>query len=122
MKKQIIFPALLTIVAVACSSDKTQSFIVGTYVNSAKSEYSIANDTLVIEAAESNRFLIYRKTGITLIRNGEIGKEQHEQEEWQALYDEGSKTLTESKRGKRITPLPEANKLLVERREYTKID
>ncbi|HEY0054913.1 MAG TPA: hypothetical protein VGB63_06115 [Pedobacter sp.] len=121
MKKHIILPALLAIVA-ACSSDKTKSSIEGTYVDSAKSEYSIANDTLIIEAAENNRFLIHRKTGIKLVRNGEIGKKQYEQEEWQATYDEGSKTLTESKRGKKITPLPEANKLLVERREYIKID
>lgn len=122
MKKQIILPALLAIVASACSSDKTKNSIAGTYVNSAKSEYSIANDTLIIEAAENNRFLIHRKTGIKLIRNGEVGKEQYEHEEWQAIYDEGSKTLTESKRGKKITPLPEANKLLVERREYKKIN
>ena len=121
MKKQIILPALLAIVA-ACSSDKTKNSIEGTYVNSAKSEYSIANDTLVIEAAENNRFLIHRKTGIKLIRNGEIGREQYKQEEWHATYDEGSKTLTESKTGSVLTPLPEAKKLLVERSEFLKIN
>ena len=122
MKKQIILPALLAVIFEACSSDKTRSSIEGTYVDSSESEYSQVNDTLVIEAAENNTFLIHRKTGITLIENGKAGKERYEREEWQATYDEGSKTLTESRTGKKITPLPEANKLLVERREYTKID
>ncbi|RNL54620.1 hypothetical protein D7004_07475 [Pedobacter jejuensis] len=106
----------------ACNSEKsTRSFITGTYVSQSEGEYSIASDTLVIEASESNNYIIHRKTGFKRITEGKQGKLEYETEEWNALYDEGTNALTETKKGKVITFYPEANKLLVGKREYRKL-
>lgn len=122
MKTQTILPVLLALMTAACNNDKTRSSIEGTYVNTGESEYSKVKDTLVIEESEGNTFLIHRKTGFQLIKDGKPGKEQYEKEEWKALYDEDKKVLTETSRGKIITPLPEANKLLVEKSEFIKVN
>lgn len=121
MKTPIILIALMAILMAACNTDKTREFIPGTYVDTASSEYSTADDTLVIEAAESNNFIIYRKTGFNRINEGKSGKREYETEEWQAIYDEGTKSLTENRKGKIITFYPEAGKLKVGKREYQKI-
>lgn len=118
MKVNIILIAIVAVLIAACTSDKTREFIPGTYVNHAEGEYSIASDTLIIEASESNNFTIERKTGFKRIRNGKTGKQEYETEDWKAIYDEGTKSLTEFSKGKLLTFYPEANKLMVGKREY----
>lgn len=122
MKTLFYLCAAAVLFVTACTSDKTRSFIPGTYVNSAGGEYSIASDTLVIEPAESNNFFIQRKTGFQVITDGKKGKRQYETEAWNAVYDEGTRTLTETRKGKLITFFPETSKLKVGKREYTKIN
>jgi hypothetical protein len=122
MKTLIYLCAVAVLFVTACTSDKTRSFIPGTYVNHAGGEYSVADDTLVIEPAESNNFLIHRKTGFNVITDGKKGKRQYETEQWNAIYDEATKTLTEIRNGKLLTFYPDANKLLVGKREYIKIN
>ncbi|GAA4131918.1 hypothetical protein GCM10022216_02440 [Sphingobacterium kyonggiense] len=106
----------------ACTTDKTRQFIPGTYVNSAGGEYSVADDTLVIEPAESNNYVIDRKTGFNIIRDGKKGKREYETEKWQAIYDEATRSLTETRLGKSITFYPSSNSLRVGTREYNKIN
>lgn len=120
MKTNIILSVLAIALFIACNTDKTRSFIAGTYVNETKGEFSIANDTLIIEPVEGNNFIIHRKTGFNRIRNGKMGIAEHETEEWNAIYSEATKTLTESRRGKLISFFPNANKLMVGKREYKK--
>jgi UDP-N-acetylmuramate-alanine ligase len=122
MKNLIILCAVAVWLMTACTADKTRTFIPGTYVNAAQGEFSIANDTLVIEATESNNYLIHRKTGFNIITDGKKSKREYETEEWQAIYDEATKSLTETRKGKLITFYPEANKLMVGKREYKKIN
>ena len=124
MKTRIILLAILSFMMTACSTDKLKEFIPGTYINSASSEYSAVNDTLIIEQAEqgSNTYLIHRKTGFKRIKNGKLGKSEYEKEEWITTYDLNSKALHESANGKLITFYPETNRLLVGRREYQKIN
>ncbi len=122
MKRQTILPLLFALTGAACSSDKTREFIPGTYVNHAESEYSIVNDTLTLESGESNNFLVHQKTGIRMIKKGKLGKFKHETEEWKAIYDEGTKTLTEIRKGKLLSFYPEAGKLTVGKREYQKLE
>jgi len=121
MKTLFYFCAIALLFFTACTTDKTREFIPGTYVNSAGSEYSVANDTLVIEPAESNNFSILRKTGFNVITDGKKGKRQHETELWNAIYNEGTKTLTETRKGKIITFYPETGTMKVGKREYTKL-
>ena len=124
MKTRIILLAILSFMMTACSTDKVKKFIPGTYINSASSEFSLVNDTLVIEQAEeeSNNYLIHRKTGFKRIENGKLGKPEYETEEWITTYDENSKALNESAKGKLITFYPETNRLLIGKREYQKIN
>ncbi len=122
MKTSIILIALVTILMAACTSDKTLSFIPGTYVNSAGGEYSVADDTLYIEPSESNNYVIHRKTGFNVINDGKKGKRQFETEQWNAIYDEATKAMTETRKGKIITFSPESNTLKVGKREYQKIN
>ena len=119
MKKSILI-ALLAIILAACNADKTREFIPGTYINTAEGEYSIAHDTLVIEPSESNSFYIQRKTGFRIIRDGKPGKLEYETEKWNTLYDEATKSLSETRKGKLITFYPDGNKLMVGKREYKK--
>lgn len=122
MKHLFYLCAVVVLFVAACTNDKTRPFIPGTYVNSAGSEYSKTDDTLVIQQAESNNYFIHRKTGFNLIRNGKTGKRQYETEQWKAVYDEATKTLTETGKGKLITFYPDSGKLMVGKREYKKIN
>lgn len=104
----------------ACHQVK-QLDIAGTYVNSGRSEFSIAHDTLVISLAEqSGHYLVSRTTGISLIaEDGEIGKEVLEKENWHAEYDRESAVLIERNKGRRMTIGPVS--LQLERAEYRRL-
>lgn len=122
MKTPIILAAVALLLVTACKQDKTRDFIPGTYINDAAGDYSVASDTLVIEASEANNYLIHRKTGFNRIIDGKKGKREYETEEWQAIYDENTKSLTEIRRGRLITFYPDSGSLRVGVREYHKID
>lgn len=121
MKNLIVLCAVAVALFTACKSDKVRSFIPGTYINDAGSEFSIANDTLVIESSESNNFYIHRMTGFNLVTDGRLGKREYGTENWNAVYDESTKTLTETKKGKLITFYPDSAKLIVGKRTYRKL-
>lgn len=118
----MILCAIAVLFVTACTTDQTRAFIPGTYVNSAGGQYSVADDTLVIEPAGSNNYFIHRKTGFNIIRDGKQRKREYETEQWQAIYDNGTKSLTETRQGKVITFYPGSNSLRVETREYHKIN
>jgi len=114
--------AVLMLFFGACDRDQVRSFIPGTYVNQAGSEFSKASDTLVIEAGSNNRYLIQRKTGFNRIRNGKLGKREYETEVWTAVYEEEAKLLKETKRGKELVFDPSAGTLRISSRVYRKIN
>lgn len=122
MKNLIILIVATAIVVSACTTDEVRSFIPGTYINSAASEYSVVNDTLTIRRTEGNNYLINRKTGFRRITEGKVESLKYETEEWAAIYSEASQSLSETARGKVITFYPETNRLMVGRREYRKIN
>jgi hypothetical protein len=94
----------------------------GTYVNTASSEFSIANDTLVVEQGEGNRFLIHRSTGFRLLDDqGRLGKRQYEKEEWTAVYDRGTEVMTESRNGVVISFNADRSLLTAGKRKYKRI-
>lgn len=122
MKHLLILSSLLIGFIAACNTNRTRDYIPGTYINHAESEYSIADDTLVIEQLEKNHYIIYRKTGFKRLEAGKLGRPEYDTEEWQALYDEATSSLHEVSKGKFITFYPDANKLMVGKREYRKIN
>lgn len=104
----------------ACHPDPAREFLSGTFISSATGELSKADDTLIIEPAASNNFMLHRRTGYNLIRQGVTGKRQYEREEWQAVYDESTKTLSELRKGKLIILYPDSGYILIGKRKYIK--
>jgi len=103
-----------------CSGDQNFS---GTYVNSAGSEFSIAHDTLILEPAKDNRYLIHRRTGFQLLdETGKPGPVQHETEEWKGLLDKQTGIMTEQRRGRQITFSSDGKEMTVVMRKYQRID
>jgi outer membrane lipopolysaccharide assembly protein LptE/RlpB len=120
----IILLAAMTSILAACNhSVDTYSFIPGTYVNHAEGEFSIAYDTLIIQpmSDQNASYRILRKTGFRRVENNHPQVLQRESEEWVALYNDATKSMQETKRGKVITFYPDANRLMVGKREYQKI-
>jgi len=106
----------------ACSSGSAP-VVAGTYVNTAQSEVSLANDTLIVEAGEGGTFLLHRHTGYRLrAPQGGWGGWHYEREEWTAAADPQTGVLTESRHGKVITFRREQGTLSVGRRVYRRID
>lgn len=96
----LLFTALLF--GAGCSNSATD--LNGTYVNHAASEFSIADDTLVVEHVKDLDYLIHRRTGYQLMDEaGKPGKRVLEKEQWKAVYDEGSGTMTENSKGRVIS-------------------
>lgn len=117
-----VFSLALISLLFACNGTGNKSFMPGTYVNHAGGTYSIADDTLIIEHAGGNNYLIHRSTGFNLIRDGKKGKREFETEKWNAIYNTENGTLTETRKGKILSFYPDANKLMVGNREYEKIN
>lgn len=120
MKRLFIVLIFAVLLAAACQTDPVKSFIPGTYTDSAEGEFSVAFDTLEIRAEESNNFRIRRRTGFRRIINGKPGKWEYEIEQWNAVYDEATKTVQETRRGKVLTFFPDSGKLMVGKRSYRK--
>ena len=126
MKIKIILIAITSALLMACKgggATDTRSFIPGTYVNYAEGEYSIAYDTLIIQpmSEQNSSYRIYRKTAYQRRESGKLMKLPRENEQWTALYNDQTKSMQENKYGKVITIYPDANRILVGNREYTKL-
>jgi hypothetical protein len=92
----------------------------GTFVNQAKSEFSIASDTLDVEQVKEENYLIHRQTGIRMLdESGKPGKLILESEEWKAVYDPEKKVMTEQQKGRLIRF--SADGLLLENSLYRRI-
>lgn len=113
---------LVAIVCLLTGCESSPDFS-GTYVNSAGSEYSIANDTLVLERSEGEAYLIQRRTGFRMLdEQGKAGPLQHESEEWKAVYDRETRVMTEQRRGKQIRFSDDGKSMTVVRRVYQRLD
>jgi hypothetical protein len=121
MKIYLNLLALILLLHIAaCQGDQEKAFLKGTYTHSARGEFSVADDTLIVEPAEGNNFLIHRHTGYNLINDGKLGKRAYEKEEWIAIYDDASKTLTEIRKGRLITIYPDSGYIQVGKRKFIK--
>jgi len=109
----------------ACTSKQQQikDFIPGTYVNHAKSEYSVADDTLVInaDALTETGYQVTRKTGFSRILNGKPGPEQHQVKSFTGIWDEQKQTLQITQNGILLLFQPGANGLEVQNSKYKKL-
>ncbi|MFA4867857.1 MAG: hypothetical protein WC623_06660 [Pedobacter sp.] len=107
---------------VGCSTG-IEGQIPGTYVNQGSSEFSIAYDTLVVEHDKDLNYLIHRKTGFQLIdEKGRVGDLQLEREEWKAVYDPGSQSMTENRKGRVISFDIKQGLLMLENSRYQRVN
>ncbi|EHQ27522.1 hypothetical protein [Mucilaginibacter paludis] len=126
MKNYIFLMVIAVLGLAAChsgNSSSTKDFIPGTYVSQARSEYSIANDTLVIEAGKNteNIYLITRKTGYRRITDGKLQPLQHQVKHWSGEWDEQKQILQIMQTGNFLLFYPDKGSLLNGSTEYGKL-
>jgi len=124
--KNLAFTALAILgLLSACGSgsEANISFIPGTYVNQAQSEFSVANDTLVIETAKNtdNIYLITRKTGYRRITDGKVQQLQHQVKHWTGMWDTQKQILQVMQTGNTLIFQPDKHNLLNGSSEYWKL-
>jgi hypothetical protein len=100
--KTLLF-TVCTLLAVACNNRKNSS-VPGVYVTAFKQEFSIVNDTLVIEPfnIESRTYRVSRNSGYHRIRERKILPKEFERENWMATFDEDKQVLQQTEFGKQI--------------------
>lgn len=121
----IIISPILLLWAACGSPDKPAAadFIPGTYVSQQQSEYSVANDTLVITVAKGteNIYLITKKTGYRRIDNGKKQAPEYKVKKLTGTWDTQKQLLTIMQNGLLINFQPEQNKLMIGSNEYWKL-
>jgi len=106
------------------STEKIQHFIEGTYVRAFQGEYSIGNDTLIIEQPDgnSNYYTIQHKMSYQQIKDKKPLPVEYKVENWTAVFNEETNVLEEQKKGKRLSFLPNENALLLGGSKFKKIE
>ncbi|MDB4925514.1 hypothetical protein [Mucilaginibacter sp.] len=125
MKNYIFLMAIAVIGLSACHNQNDNSikdFIPGAYVNQARSDYSIANDTLIIAPGKNtdNIYLITRKTGYRRIVDGKLMPLQHQVKHWSGEWDSQKQILQVMQTGNFLLFQPDKNSLLNGSSEYNK--
>jgi hypothetical protein len=100
--KMILLIAIALFV-IACKNSNNQ-IVSGIYVMSFKNEYSIATDTIVIQAynLNANTYQVERRDGYHRIREGKVLPKEFRQEQWMATFDPAKMLLQESELGRQI--------------------
>lgn len=99
---------------------RVQPAFEGTFVQDAKSEFSMASDTLLVEKVKDRHYRIHRRTGIRLLdEQGTPGKLILEKEEWHAELDPQTGILTERSKGRRLQA--DGQTLTLERAVYRRV-
>ncbi|OIR01283.1 hypothetical protein GALL_165710 [mine drainage metagenome] len=71
----------------------------GVYVNKAESEYSIAEDTIILRGANAGRFNIIRKIGFQRKKDGILFPKEYKTEYSGGIYDPLHQIIHENKKG-----------------------
>ncbi|WP_256006793.1 hypothetical protein [Pedobacter deserti] len=75
----------------------------GVFVNHAKSEFSFAADTLIVDHVAQEEFLMQRRTGIQMRDElGQVGKLILEGEQWKGVFDAEREVMIEQRRGREL--------------------
>jgi hypothetical protein len=91
----------------------TPSAISGIYVSSFKQEFSIASDTLIIEAynLSSGTYQVEKRSGYHRIWNGQVMPKEYKQEQWMATFNPDKFILQETAYGRQIYFKPDLKSL-----------
>ncbi|MBE7174253.1 MAG: hypothetical protein INR73_27010 [Williamsia sp.] len=117
---------LLALILAGCSNGdngKIRQSVPGVYIRHFEAAYSRGDDTLFISRMNgTNSYRVIRKSTFRRIKNKRWGEPEQKVESWVVLYDFENKNLYEQKRERRLTPLPDSNKLWVGTSSYSKIE
>jgi major membrane immunogen (membrane-anchored lipoprotein) len=119
---KMMIAALLLLAACQSKNSQTQNFIPGTYVNAAKGEYAIANDTLVIKQADGDNYQITRRTTYQAIRDGKLLAKHSKVQNLNAVCDSGKQELDELITGRVFRFDADKKQLLINQAVYRKLN
>ena len=124
MKKtfKMMIAAILLLPACQSKNNQTEDFIPGTYVNAAKGEYAIANDTLIIKQVDANNYQITRRTTYQAIRDGKLLPKHSKVENLNAVWDSNKQELGELITGRVFRFDTDKKLLLINQAAYQKIN
>jgi len=118
----ILMLAIISLTACHNESDSIKAFIPGCYAKEAKSEYSIAFDTLNITPLAGNAFLIEQSTSFQLIRNGKRLSKRSKKQKQTGVYDPQKQLMNETTNGRLFIFDPNNQVLLIGTAQYRKIN
>lgn len=105
-----------------CGKSKNPA-LSGVYVNQSQSEYSIAFDTLVIDAVNltDKTYSVTSRAGFQKIRNGLKQPMQYKAETWQAVWSSDQQILSEGEYGRQIRLSPDTPGVFMKKTLFRKI-
>ncbi|MES2108568.1 MAG: hypothetical protein V4577_07470 [Bacteroidota bacterium] len=99
---KILFLVSCASIIIACNS--TNQAISGVYILNFRNEFTITNDTLVIEAynLEAGTYQVQRRAGYRRIHDGKILPKEFSQETWMATFNKEKQVLQETELGRQV--------------------
>lgn len=99
---KFLIPMVGSLIIAACN--RSDQRITGTYILNFKNEFTITNDTLIIEAynLQAGVYKLQRKAGYRLIRDGKVLPKQFNHEKWMATYNKEKQVLQETDLGRQV--------------------
>lgn len=121
--KSLLFVFWLPLLWGGCKGEagKVQDFIPGTYVNSARSAYSVAYDTLVIKGEGPLHYLLERRTAFQAVREGKLLPLRHKVAVFETLFDPVKLELSEPQSGRVFRFDRDKGVLLIHQAVYRKL-
>ncbi|HEY8929592.1 MAG TPA: hypothetical protein VIM55_10405 [Mucilaginibacter sp.] len=120
MRRIIVSILAVAGILTACHSINSRT-VAGNYINHAQSQFSIADDTLVIEpAGAENIYHVTRKTGYRRIMNGELDSLRHLLKKMTGTWDESKQQMVILQTGSIFTFTQDGKHLLYGESDYTK--
>jgi hypothetical protein len=119
---KLMIAAICLLAACQSKINQMQDFIPGTYINAAKGEYAIANDTLTIKQTDGNNYQITRCTSYRAIRDGKLLPEHSKIENLSAVWDSNKRELDDLISGRAFRFDPDKKLLLINQASYQKLN
>ncbi|WPU98405.1 hypothetical protein SNE26_20475 [Mucilaginibacter sp. cycad4] len=103
---------MITLCVAGCESAKEKS-IAGIYTTAFKQEFSVVNDTLIIQDfnRQSKSYQVERRTGFRRIDHGNVGPMEYKRTRWMATFNTDGFILQETAFGRQIYFKPDFKSL-----------
>ena len=124
--KLYFFPFLVVPVVLSCANSNSlgsNETAEGTYVMQSKSEFSVAEDTLIITpvTGQKDLFSLKRSVGFQRITGKGVQAKELKQETATAIWEAGSSKLKEQKHGRIYSVSADRGQILIGSSIYTRI-